>query len=259
MIMRKLFHNITSRQGKFNQICARYGSSGKAVATNAQNKVILQTVTTTEELENGIIDWNTELNKIKQDENRSVLLPPTQEDDLQSFTPYLKQSFNFAAYVNKSKTLQELVKLGVDLSKLEKIKNVPDYILQLDYDKDIKNRIIYLNGLGVPMEELGKFLTKNPGFLKPRIWMQNRFKLLAKFDYIHNTMKISHKHILEMPEIFYAREFIIKQRDSFLRHLNQWFLENFGDIRDEQCEKLHEDFRALEKGRWNIHMMADNC
>lgn len=169
MIMRKLFHNITSRQGKFNQICARYGSSEKAVATNTQNKVILQTVTTTEELENGIIDWNTELKKIKQDENRSVLLPPTQEDDLQSFTPYLKQSFNFAAYVNKSKTLQELVKLGVDLSKLEKMKNVPDYILQLDYDKDIKNRIIYLNGLGVPMEELGKFLTKNPGFLKEDI------------------------------------------------------------------------------------------
>lgn len=83
-------------------------------------------------------------------------------EDISHVGPYLEPSFNFAAYVNKSETLQQLVKLGVNLHKLEKKAEVPPYILKLDFEKDIKNHVIFLSDLGVPNEELGDFITKNP-------------------------------------------------------------------------------------------------
>ncbi|KAF2899919.1 hypothetical protein ILUMI_06258 [Ignelater luminosus] len=83
-------------------------------------------------------------------------------EDISHIAPYLQPSFNFAAYVNKSETLQQLVKLGVDLHKLEKKVKVPPYILKLDFEKDIKNHVIFLSDLGVANEELGNFISKNP-------------------------------------------------------------------------------------------------
>ncbi|KAL3280975.1 hypothetical protein HHI36_004200 [Cryptolaemus montrouzieri] len=57
------------------------------------------------------------------------------EEDLSHIATYLKPSFNFAAYVNKSETLQELLKLGVNLYKLEKKPEIPQYILGLDLER----------------------------------------------------------------------------------------------------------------------------
>jgi len=72
------------------------------------------------------------------------------------------QSLNLAAYVNKSTTLQQLVRLGVDLSKWDKERDVPDFVIKLDFEKDIQPYIQFLNDNGVPANELGKVLTKNP-------------------------------------------------------------------------------------------------
>lgn len=79
-------------------------------------------------------------------------------------SPYLKPTFNFAAYANKSTTLQELVKLGVNLHKIEKNVKVVPLILGLDFERDVKKHIIFLNDLGV--EDIGGFLTKNPFILQ---------------------------------------------------------------------------------------------
>ena len=63
-------------------------------------------------------------------------------EDISHIAPYFQPSFNFAAYVNKSESLQELVKLGVDLHKLEKKKDVPNFLLQLNFESDMKAHIM---------------------------------------------------------------------------------------------------------------------
>lgn len=90
------------------------------------------------------------------------------KEDISHVAPQLRPSFNFAAYVNRSETLKQLVKLGVDLHKLEskKDKTVPQFILGLDFDKDVAKHLLFLRDLGVSEETLGEFLTKNPMILK---------------------------------------------------------------------------------------------
>jgi len=77
--------------------------------------------------------------KVDAARSTSVLEPCT--EDLSTVAPYFQPSFNFAAYVNNSPTLQELVKLGVDLHSLERKKDVPEFILQLEFSRDMKEHI----------------------------------------------------------------------------------------------------------------------
>ncbi|XP_067887653.1 transcription termination factor 3, mitochondrial [Heterodontus francisci] len=81
----------------------------------------------------------------------SPLLPPT--------------SFTLRDYVDRSETLTKLVLLGVDLSKLERRPNVANMLLRLDFDKDVKERLLFLKDVGVEDPLLGAFLTRNPFIL----------------------------------------------------------------------------------------------
>lgn len=78
---------------------------------------------------------------VKIDAARSTSLLEPCTEDLSTVAPYFQPSFNFAAYVNNSPTLQELVKLGVDLHSLERRKNVPEFILRLEFSTDMKEHI----------------------------------------------------------------------------------------------------------------------
>lgn len=97
---------------------------------------------------------------------------PDQSRDVQTledFPTYFSPTFNFAAYVNKSETLKKFVELGVDLSKIEKKKGLPQYVLQLDFDRDVKKHLFFLHDLGLPADYYGYFLTKNPLIFKESI------------------------------------------------------------------------------------------
>lgn len=98
------------------------------------------------------------------DENKSVLEPC--DEDVSHIAPNMSPTFNFAAYVNKSQTLQELVMLGVELHKLETKKEIGEFIMKLDFEKDIQTHLRFLHDLGVPAENLGTFITKNPLIFK---------------------------------------------------------------------------------------------
>lgn len=88
-------------------------------------------------------------------------LVPTED-----FPTYFPPTFNFAAYVNRSETLQKFVELGVDLSRIEKKKGLPQFVLKLDFNRDVRNHLLFLHDLGLPAEYYGEFLTKNPLFFK---------------------------------------------------------------------------------------------
>ena len=84
------------------------------------------------------------------------------EETLEDFPSYFTPTFNFAAYVNKSETLQKFVELGVDLSKLEQRKGVPMFVMRLDFERDCKKHLFFLHDLGLPAENYGSFITQNP-------------------------------------------------------------------------------------------------
>ena len=71
-------------------------------------------------------------------------------------------SYNIASFADKNKTIQELVKLGVELWKIDKNIEMAKKLLILDFEKDVKPYIQFLHDSGVPDNQLGDFITKNP-------------------------------------------------------------------------------------------------
>lgn len=87
-------------------------------------------------------------------------------EDISDIGPHLTPTFTFAKYANKSRTIQELVKLGVSLYKIESKKEMLQYILNLNFEQDMKPYIRFLHDCGVPANYLGDFITKNPKIFK---------------------------------------------------------------------------------------------
>ncbi|XP_039486689.1 transcription termination factor 3, mitochondrial [Drosophila santomea] len=75
-------------------------------------------------------------------------------------------SFNLAAYVNNSSTLQHLISLGVDLHSIERRKGLGDFVLKLDFEKNVKPYITFLVDQGISPDDFGRMFTKNPLLFK---------------------------------------------------------------------------------------------
>ncbi|XP_014350736.1 transcription termination factor 3, mitochondrial isoform X2 [Latimeria chalumnae] len=95
-------------------------------------------------------------------------------------------------YVDRSETLSKLVLLGVDLSKLEQRPNVANMLLRLSFEKDIKDRLLFLKEVGVEDHQLGPLLTKNPFVLT-----ENIENLQKRVSYL-NSKKFSKEAIARM-------------------------------------------------------------
>ncbi|KAM4864715.1 transcription termination factor 3, mitochondrial isoform 1-T3 [Thomomys bottae] len=94
---------------------------------------------------------------------RSPLDPISEEEAIQITVcpPLPLTSHTLRDYVDHSETLQKLVLLGVDLSKIEKHPEAANLLLRLDFEKDIKQILLFLKDLGLEDNQLGPFLTKN--------------------------------------------------------------------------------------------------
>lgn len=100
-------------------------------------------------------------------EKKSAL--DTFDEDIADVAPYLRPTFNFAAYINKSETLQKLLLLGVELYKLEGNTDYMQFIFGLNFENDVQNRVLFLKDLGLEIESIAKIITKNPFILKTSI------------------------------------------------------------------------------------------
>ena len=67
-----------------------------------------------------------------------------------------------ASFVERNKTMKELVKLGVDLSELEQNRDVVDFLLAANFEKDITPFIQFLADVGVHPSQIGRVITKHP-------------------------------------------------------------------------------------------------
>ncbi|XP_008204449.1 transcription termination factor 3, mitochondrial [Nasonia vitripennis] len=244
-------------------------------------------------------------------------------EDISDFGPSFPPTFNFAAYADKSVLIQEYVKLGVKLYKIEKDQDHMRALLSVDLEKELPIYIQFLHDCGVPADSLGdvitespmvlkedlddmktrvrylrahnfavqsiaRIVTKNPSWLlwatkkiderlghfqnefklngpevrflatkqpklitynfkhirentfaireemgfsrqemklllldKPRLWMNTRKKIVDTFDYLHNTMKLSHLMIASQSDALTCRKSRIKNRHEFLVELNK--------------------------------------
>lgn len=126
------------------------------------------------------IDWEKEMNEIVRDEENASPLDIVENTMSIDTAPSLRPTFNLAAYVNKSQTLQEMLKIGVDLSRIEKRIGISEYVLQLDFERDMKKHITFLiQKIGINPDTLGWFLTKNP-----QIFTQNLDDLDTRINYL---------------------------------------------------------------------------
>lgn len=93
----------------------------------------------------------------------SPLQPISEEEAIQIIAnpPLPPASSTLRDYVDHSETLQKLLHLGVDLSRIEKYPDAANLLLRLDFEKDIKHILLFLKDLGIEDNQLGAFLTKN--------------------------------------------------------------------------------------------------
>lgn len=74
-----------------------------------------------------------------------------------------KRSFNLASYVNESKTLRDIFKIGVSLYDIERTKvHVAERYKHLEFDRDCAPKIRFLVDSGLKPRNLGRFITEYP-------------------------------------------------------------------------------------------------
>lgn len=115
------------------------------------------------------IDWDAEIQAVYGDDeakrNRSVLTPVIDEMEIYA-APVLKPTYHLAAYVNKSPTLQKLLKMGVVLHMFDRNIKLATFIASLDFDRHIKEHIIFLTEIGLSQADVSRILTHNPKILQ---------------------------------------------------------------------------------------------
>lgn len=123
-------------------------------------------------------DLATLQNKLAPEPRLDALSTSVDAEFLDEMGPALPKSFNFAAYANKSVTVQRLVQLGVDLSICEK-KGLGQELITLDFEKDVEPLIHFLTSQGVPADRLGWWFTKNP-----HVFREPLENLQVRIDYL---------------------------------------------------------------------------
>lgn len=93
------------------------------------------------------------------------------ENELTEYRPGRQKKYIFpkvyslAPLVNQSEVLSELVKLGVDLTEIEK-KGLANKVIKMDFQRDIKPHLLFFHVIGIPGDEVGKVLSNTPDLLR---------------------------------------------------------------------------------------------
>lgn len=145
---------------KWNNSSQFTKSSGQEV-----NSAQSTTLPSVKERSQKIPDFDSELSLEDLDDvpPLSPLQPISEQEAIRIIgdPPLPPDSFTLRDYVDHSETLQKLVLLGVDLSKIEKHPEAANLLLRLDFEKDINQVLLFLKDLGIEDSQLGAFLTKN--------------------------------------------------------------------------------------------------
>uniref|UniRef100_A0A8C4RC16 Mitochondrial transcription termination factor 3 n=1 Tax=Eptatretus burgeri TaxID=7764 RepID=A0A8C4RC16_EPTBU len=95
--------------------------------------------------------------------------------------PLPSTATSFRSYVGHSETLQKLVRLGMDLWRVERKIPAANILLRLSFEKDVQPRLVLLQSFGLQLDRLGRVLTRNPYLLNPNLLEEN---LKARVDFL---------------------------------------------------------------------------
>ena len=143
------------------------------------------------------------------------------ELDVVGIVPALpKKSFSLAAYVNESKTLHNLVMLGVNLWKIEEGDIVlAEQLAKLDSEQDVKPVLLFLHHCDVKECDIGECITRNPRLLTESIDdMQVRVNYLESKKFSKESIA---RIVSKAPFVLTTTT---KETDAQLGYLQQDFL-----------------------------------
>jgi len=159
--------------------------------------------------------------EIVSDNNRGVVtetdLARSEQSKIKLAVP--KKSFNLAAYVNESETLSNLVKLGVDLSKIDEDVENAEYLVKLNFETGVQPYLLFLHKMGVSDGDVGSCITRNPGIFRETLDdLDVRVNYLEMKKFPRDAVT---RVIVKAPAILSRT---VKQIDSQLGFLQKLFL-----------------------------------
>lgn len=151
--------------------CLLHVASRKVIQQNARCiKPVAIRYLHSHERTSDLVDLHANFGTRMDDQGEKIDLDPfskasddTQKSFIAHLNPPLKKSFNLAAYVNSSKTLQELIKIGVSLYDIENIDiNAARKLVLLDFEQDCVPYLRFLVDNGLKPKNLGRFISEFP-------------------------------------------------------------------------------------------------
>lgn len=129
-----------------------------------------------------------------------------------------RKSFNLAAYVGESETLTNLVKLGVDLTKMELDAETSNQLVKLNFENDVQPYLAFLHRNGVEDADVGVCITRNPKiFLVPLDHLETRITYLKSKKFSDESIG---RILGKFPQLF---SLTTKQIDGRLGFLQKEF------------------------------------
>ena len=93
-----------------------------------------------------------------------------QNKTIQNIRPVLRPFiYNLAHFVKESEVLQTFVKMGVMIKKWDTDRELCEFIIKLDIERDIKPHLIFLHEIKIPSSKHAYIIEKNPYFFKEKI------------------------------------------------------------------------------------------
>ncbi|XP_043471576.1 transcription termination factor 3, mitochondrial [Leptopilina heterotoma] len=147
-------------------------------------------------------------------------------EDVSHLSTETGASFNIASFADKSKTVQELTKLGVELWKFDKHLEIVKMIVNLNFDKDVKPYIQFLHDTGLPVHQFGPFITKFP-----KIFQEDLDDLHTRIRYLraHNYKPSMIATILEKHPLWLS--YTTQEIDSKLGYFQNEFKLKANNVR----------------------------
>ncbi|GIY62477.1 transcription termination factor 3, mitochondrial [Caerostris extrusa] len=173
--------------------------------------------------------------EVEKQADNTKALPSEFSEFVDDLGPPLPVAFNLAAYVNRSETLQTLVRLGVDLSEIEKNHERAKYILNLDFEKHVKGHIQFLHDNGINADNMGHLFTKNPFIFKESIE-----DLEVRLNYLHSKKFTSEAIVRIITANPFFLSLVTKNVDTRLGFFQKQFILTGDDVRYlvTKCPKL---------------------
>lgn len=131
---------------------------------------------------------------------------------------------------NRSKKIKELVKLGVDFSKIAKRHGDLERLLYLDWETQIKPQIRFLVDCGIDPQNLGKFFTLNT----PLMWT-DKDDIQVRINYLEAKLFTKEEISKILNHAFNWLTLPTKELDSRLGFIQTTFKLDGKQVRDVVC------------------------